>query len=103
MSDGYSREKVIESIFDPNTSEILAELENGGKELLYLTEKLSLSENLIRERLAYLLQHHFVIEKKIDEKIIFSADAKKLAEVVEEDKNFDGVVDGLTEMDSFLN
>jgi predicted ArsR family transcriptional regulator len=90
-------------MFNSDTSEILAELENGGKELGFLTEKLKISENQIRQRLSYLIEHDFVKEEKNNDKIIFFADAKKLDELIEQDKNFDNVVNGLTEMDSYLN
>lgn len=90
-------------MFDPDTSEILAELENGGKELQYLTEKLNILEDEIYERLSYLIEHDFVKEEKISNKIIFTADAEKLAKLVEQDKNFDDVVNGLAKMDSYLN
>ncbi len=90
-------------MFDPDTSEILAELEDGGKELSYLMGKLQISENEIRERLSYLLEHSFVNEKKNDNKIIVTAEAEKLAKLVEEDKNFEDVEDGLAKMDSYLN
>jgi len=99
MSSTYNTEKVLESMFDPDTSEILAELEDGGKEFSYLMDKLQISENEIRERLSYL----FVNEKKNDNKIIVTADAEKLAKLVEEDKNFEDVEDGLATMDSYLN
>ncbi len=103
MSSTYNTEKVLESMFDPDTSEILAELEDGGKEFSYLMDKLQISENEIRERLSYLLEHSFVNEKKNDNKIIVTADAEKLAKLVEEDKNFEDVEDGLATMDSYLN
>jgi len=90
-------------MFDPDTSEILIELENGGKELQYLTEKLKILEDEIYERLSYLIEHDFVKEEKINNKIIFTADAEKLAKIVEQDKNFDDVVNGLAKMDSYLN
>ena len=90
-------------MFDPDTSEILAELENGGKELQYLIKKLKILEDEIYERLSYLIEHDFVKEEKINNKIIFTADAEKLAKIVEQDKNFDDVVNGLAKMDSYLN
>lgn len=90
-------------MFDSDTSEILVELENGGKELQYLTEQLKISEDEIYERLSYLIEHDFVKEEKINNKIIFTADAEKLAKLVEQDKNFDDVVNGLAKMDSYLN
>ena len=90
-------------MFDPDTSEILAELENGGQELQYLTEKLKILEDEIYERLSYLIEYNFVKEEKINNKIIFTADAEKLAKLVEQDENFDDVVGGLAKMDSYLN
>ncbi len=103
MDSTYNKEKILDSMFDPGTSEILAELEDGGKELSYLMDKLQISENEIHERLSYLLEHSFVNEKKNDNKIIVTADAEKLAKLVEEDKNFEDVEDGLAKMDSYLN
>jgi len=99
----YDKEKILECIFDPNTSEILAELENGGKELQYLSEKLKILEDEIYEGLSYLIEYDFVKEKKINNKIIFTADAEKLAKLVEQDENFDDVIGGLAKMDSYLN
>lgn len=90
-------------MFDPDTSEILAELENEGKELSYLMETLKKSEDVIREKLSYLIEHGFVNEEKNDTKIIFSADGEKLTKLIEEDKNFSDVEDGLAKMDSYLN
>jgi len=90
-------------MFDPTTSEILAELENGGKESAHLAQISKISEEEVRERLSYLLEHKFVLEKKENEKIIYAADANKLAEVMEKEGNFDSAVDGLAKMDSYLN
>ncbi len=90
-------------MFDPTTSEILAELENEGKESTHLAQILKISEEEVRERLSYLLEHKFVLEKKENEKIIYSADANKLAEVMEKEGNFDSAVDGLATMNSYLN
>jgi len=42
LDSTYDKEKILECMFDPDTSEILAELENGGKELQYLIEKLKI-------------------------------------------------------------
>ncbi|HXV66883.1 MAG TPA: hypothetical protein VD731_06650 [Nitrosopumilaceae archaeon] len=103
MEPTYNKEKILESIFDPETSEILAELENGGKELQYLTDKLKISEDEIYAKLSYLIEHNFVKKEKTNSKIIFTANAEKLAEQVEQDNNFDNVVDGLAKMDSYLN
>ncbi len=90
-------------MFDPTTSEILAELENEGKESTHLAQILKISEEEVRECLSYLLEHKFVLEKKENEKVIYSADANKLAEVMENEENFDSAVDGLAKMNSYLN
>ena len=41
MDNSYDREKVIDCMFDPITSEIIAELEDGQKDSKYLAEKSS--------------------------------------------------------------
>jgi len=99
----FDREKIIESIFDPNISEILAELEDGEKQSSYLSEKLKISAEEIRKRVSYLSKYGFVKEEKKEGKIIYSVDADKLEKVIESDNNFENVVDGLTKMDSYLN
>lgn len=103
MDSSYNKEKILDCMFDPDTSEILAELEDGGKDLSYLMDTLNKSETEIRDKLSYLLEHGFVNEEKNDIKIIFSADTEKLAKLIEEDRNFKDVEDGLAKMDSYLN
>lgn len=103
MDSTYDKEKILDCIFEPDISDILAELENGGKELSYLMNKLKKSENEIRNNLSYLVEHSFVNEEKNDNKIIYSVDAEKLAKLIEDDKNFTDVEDGLAKMDSYLN
>lgn len=103
MDSTYDKEKILDCIFEPDISDILAELENGGKELSYLMNKLKKSENEIRNNLSYLVEHSFVNEEKNDNKIIYSVDAEKLAKLIENDKNFTDVEDGLAKMDSYLN
>ena len=103
MDETLDKDKVIECMFDPVTSEILAELENGGKESSYLAEKSGISEEEVRERLSYLLKFEFVKEKTENDKIIYYVDAERLSKVMENDENFSSVTDGLTKMDSYLN
>ena len=103
MTETFDKEKILECMFDPETSEILAELETDEKDIEYLSQKFSLSKDTIKEKLSYLIQHEFVFETNIENKTIFKANASKLGQMVESDKNFDGVVDGLTELDSYLN
>ncbi len=103
MDDTYDREKVIGCMFDPITSLIIAELEDGEKNSLFLAEKSSISEHDVRERISYLVAHGFIIEKQIGEQSIFSADVDKLSQVVEHNENFGAAIEGLEKMDSFLN
>ena len=103
MNNEFDKNKIIESMFEPVTSEILAELENGAKNSSYLVEKLKISENDIRNKLSYLIEHEFVFEEIKNNEKIYAANAEKLSKVLENDSNFDNVVNGLTEMDSYLN
>ena len=103
MENSYDREKVIDCMFDPITSEIIAELEDGQKDSKYLAEKSSLSENEVRERLSYLIDHEFIMESKQDQNTVFSANVQKLSLIVEDNENFGAAVEGLEKMDSFLN
>ena len=103
MDESFDRNKIIESMFDPITSGILAELEDGGKELSYLAQKAEISEDQVKERLSYFIEYDFINTNTDNEKIIYSANGQKLAELIENNENFDGAVDGLTKMDSYLN
>ena len=103
MDESFDRNKIIESMFDPITSGILAELENGGKELLYLAKTAEISEDEVNERLSYFIECDLVKITTENEQIIFSANTEKLAELIENNENFDDAVDGLTKMDSYLN
>ena len=103
MGLSYDREKVLDCMFDPITSMILAELEDGEKNSLHLAEKSSISEKEVQKRLSYLIECGFIDEKKIDDQSIFSANGAKLAEIVENGENFGAAIEGLEKMDSFLN
>ena len=99
----YDREKVLDCMFDPTTSSILAELEDGEKNSIYLSQKISLSENEVKERLSYLVQYGFIHEKNVNNQTIFSANETRLGEIVENNDNFGAAIEGLEKMDSFLN
>lgn len=103
MEDVFDREKVIECMFDPVTSSILAELENGEKDCSFLAEKSSISESEVSERLCYLLDHGFVFKNHNDGKFVFSANVEKLTQIVENSDTFDATIEGLEKIDSYLN
>ena len=103
MSDTISREKIVECMFDPTTSLILAELEDGQKECSFLAEQSSVSESEVLERLSYLIEHEFISKSFDDEKCILTANSEKLASIIEDGDNFDEAISGLEKMDSYLN
>lgn len=103
MESEFDREKVVECMFDPITSSILAELEDGEKSCSFLAEKSSISENQVLKCLSYLLDHDFILQKSENGKSIFSANEEKLNQIVENNENFDAAICGLEKMDSYLN
>ena len=103
MDDTSDREKIIDCMFDPVTSSILAELEDGEKECSFLAKKFSISESDVIEGFAYLVKQGFVFEKNDDGKLMFSANAEKLTQIVENSTTFNATIEGLEKMDSYLN
>ena len=102
MVDTFDREKVVDCMFDPVTSSILAELEDGEKTSSFLAEQASISESEVLERLSYLIEHEFII-KNTDGETTLSANSEKLSNIVETGDNFDEAISGLEKMDSYLN
>jgi len=103
MSDAFDREKIVECMFDPTTSSILAELEDGEKECSFLAERSSVSESEVLERLSYLIEHGFISKRSDDGKCALTANSEKLASIMENSDNFDAAISGLEKMDSYLN
>lgn len=103
MSENFDKQKMMETLVDPQVSSILLELESGEKDLAYLTEKLHLSSDQIKESLSYVLENKFVMISQNNGNEVFRADFNKLNKIMESDENFKNVIDGLTELDQFLN
>ncbi len=103
MAQSFDKQKMLETLVDPNVSVILLELEDGDKDSSYLVQKLQISDSEIKERLAYVIQHNFVRINLDQNKTVFTVDKEKLNGIMEMDGNFSGVVDGLTELDQYLN
>ena len=103
MNQDFEKRKIIETLVDLNVCVILAEFEQGEKDSAYLTEKLGISLDEIKERLSYVIAHGVVTMNQNGDKIIFRADMDKLNRIMESDENFTSVVDGLTELDQYLN
>ena len=103
MSEAFDREKIIDCMFDPVTSSILAELETGEKQCSFLAQKASITESEVLERLSYLIQHEFISKNSDNGKCHLSANSEKLSSIVENSDNFDDTINGLEKMDSYLN
>jgi len=103
MSESFDREKIVDCMFDPTTSSILAELEDGEKECSFLAKQSSISESEVLERLSYLIEHKFISKNTDNDKCLLSANSEKLASIIENSDNFDAAIDGLEKMDSYLN
>ncbi|MCH8914561.1 MAG: hypothetical protein IIA82_01725 [Thaumarchaeota archaeon] len=103
MDETFDREKVVDCMFDPVTSLILAELEDGGKECSFLAQQASISESEVIERLSYLIDHEFIFKNSNDEKCLLVANSDKLSTIVENSENFDAAISSIEEMDSYLN
>ena len=103
MNDTFDREKVVDCMFDPVTSSILAELEDGEKACLFLAQKASIPESEVLERLSYLIAHEFISKHYNGGKCLLAANSDKLGSVVENSDNFDATISGLEKMDSYLN
>ncbi len=93
--------KIAKTLFDPDVSVILSELEDGAKEPSFLSEKLGVTQEEIKTRLAYLIETGFVVAT--DSPLTYGVNHEKLAKFMENEENYKGVVDGLTELDSYLN
>ncbi len=103
LSESFDKQKMMEILVDPNVSSIMAELESGEKNSAYLVDKLQLPINQIKDLLSYVLEHKFVVVGQNNGNEIFKVDMDKLNKIMESDDNFKNIVDGLTELDQFLN
>ena len=103
MTESFDREKIIDCMFDPITSSVLAELEDGEKQCSFLAQQSSISESEVLERLSYLIEHEFISKNTDNGKCLLSANSDKLGSIIENSDNFDAAIDGLEKMDSYLN
>ena len=103
MTESPDRAKLVDCMFDPITSEILAALEDGPKECNTLATRVSISESEVIQRLDYLIRYNFIHHDTTNGKCIISADLDKLNSIVEDGENFDTAISKLETMDSFLN
>ena len=93
-----NRERLRECLFDEETAPALAALEDGPRHVTHLAELCGMSPDALRERLSYLVECDFLAIQ--DD--MYTADAEKMARMMEEE-DYDGIVDSVTVMDSYLN
>ncbi len=103
MDETFDREKVVDCMFDPVTSLILAELEDGEKECSFLAQQASISESEVLERLSYLIDHEFISKNPDNEKCLLAANFDKLSTIVENSENFDAAINSIEKLDTYLN
>ena len=103
MDETFDREKVVDCMFDPVTSLILAELEDSEKECSFLAQQASISESEVLERLSYLIEYEFISKNSDDGKCLLAANFDKLNTIIENSDNFDAAINSLEKMDTYLN
>ena len=81
----------------------MAKLEDGKKECSILSEEFSMSQSDILQRLDYLIECEFIFKTSENEKYFISANNEKLSSLLENNDTFDGAINGLEKMDSYLN
>lgn len=102
------RDEVIESLFDPDVSGLVAELEGGPLALSDLAARSGVAPEEVDTRLSRLVELGYV-SRRADPSdgsgggAVYEADAAKLAAVMESDENYQSAVDGMTKLDGFLN
>lgn len=108
MDETFDREKIVDCMFDPVTSSILAELEDGEKPCSFLAKQATIPESEVLKRLSYLIEHDFIHKNSDDDddddgNCLLSANSEKLCTIVESSDNFDETISSLEKMDSYLN
>ena len=103
IDDISDNDKILESIFEPDNSEVLTHLESGPKKFSDLAKNLEISKEKIEQSLSYLIEHGFVSKVEKDSQINYSVNADMLSKVLENNDNFKNVDNGLAKLDSFLN
>jgi DNA-binding HxlR family transcriptional regulator len=103
MDENFDRTKVVDCMFDPITSLIMAELEDGEKQCSFLAQQADISESEVLERLSYLIEHGFVFKNSKNDECTISANSEKLSALLEDSSNFDDAISGLEKLDTYLN
>tara|TARA_B000000460_G_scaffold150443_1_gene106170 strand:+ start:660 stop:974 length:315 start_codon:yes stop_codon:yes gene_type:complete len=103
IDDNSEDGKILESIFEPNNSEILTQLEDGPKKFSDLSKNLDMTKEEIEQSLSYLIEHKFVNKIEKGDQVNYSVNSDALSKILENHDNFKNIDDGLAKLDSFLN
>ena len=101
-SDEHTQ-KILDTVFDENISEILAEMESAPKKCWFLSEKFNIAPTDLDEKLSFLIENDFVGKTGSDSDVEYSVDSEKLAKLMETAHDFENVDAGLAKMDGYLN
>ncbi len=71
--------------------------------LPFQAQQFSMSESDLLERLDYLIKCEFLSKTLENDKCSLSANTEKLGSLLESSDAFDGAINGLEKMDSYLN
>tara|TARA_B100000678_G_scaffold257919_1_gene237142 strand:+ start:122 stop:445 length:324 start_codon:yes stop_codon:yes gene_type:complete len=103
INDNSEDDKILESIFEHNNSEVLTRLESGPKKFSDLAKNLEISKEKIEQSLSYLTEYGFVSKIEKDSYVHYSVNADMLSKMLQNNGNFKNIDDGLAKLDSFLN
>ena len=95
--------KVLDAILDPVTSELISMLEDGPKTVAVLCERSKLVADDVHARFSPLVEQGIILRTDTDGQTTYSADPKKLDAALSKSRHFDGTIDLVTQMDTFLN
>lgn len=100
---GIPDSEISDAILDPVTSELISMLEGGSKTIADLAESSGLGADEIRTRFGPLIEQGLIVREEGENGATYSADAEKLDSALSASHNFDGAIDLVTKMDTFLN
>lgn len=103
MEPDRAGQDALDALLDPVTSGIVSELEGGPRTLRQLCESTGLGAAEVESRLSPLRAGGLVAAAGEGPGASYSADASRIDEALSRSGHFDGAIDMVTKMDSFLN
>ena len=90
-------------MLDPITSELISMLEAGSKTIQELCTSSNLEASNIHDRFAPLVEECLIVRTGNDNDTVYSANSDKFDSMLSDSKHFDGAIDMVAKMDTFLN